>query len=480
MSGPKISVYSLTGRARKIVMEQMRCEQQALVCAGQIKAMLSEMCGAEQRMEKSLDMLTSLQKRNGGREKIIEEIRSLRDRIDVEIKEIENDFKKNIPAASARYRITDEALARKQRELEQIKTVRDRLRKLHDEASRAENAGSEAVKSERGKAQQTIADYLSGGQNSSPADTQEEDPKKRKSDIADAVSGIMFFEPDGSLAGDTDFDIRKNALQQKLSELLKQEPPRELAGEINAALARLDRIDGRAYLDTFESLTVRKIIGNMEAYHKERKEEEAESEELTARYRTLCLMADREADKDRRFAAREELEAAVNELEMLLVKRQEQSYIADCVDEIMTDMGYDLIGRRNMKKRSGKQFRNELYRFGEGTAVNVTYSPDGRISMEVGGIAREDRIPDDAEISALTGEMEAFCGEFAEFERRMREKGILTDRRVALMPPAPEYASIINISDYETEKGRQISEFRASSGKGKRKETVKQTLRREE
>jgi hypothetical protein len=30
MSGPKISVYSLTGRARTIVVGQMRCEQQSL------------------------------------------------------------------------------------------------------------------------------------------------------------------------------------------------------------------------------------------------------------------------------------------------------------------------------------------------------------------------------------------------------------------------------------------------------------------
>jgi hypothetical protein len=32
MSGPKISVYSLTGRARTIVVGQMRCEQQSLAC----------------------------------------------------------------------------------------------------------------------------------------------------------------------------------------------------------------------------------------------------------------------------------------------------------------------------------------------------------------------------------------------------------------------------------------------------------------
>ena len=133
--------------------------------------------------------------------------------------------------------------------------------------------------------------------------------------------------------------------------------------------------------------------------------------------------------------------------------------IADTVDEVMQEMGYDLIGKREVRKRNGKHFRNELYRFGEGTAVNITYSPEGQISMELGGIAEEDRIPNEAETELLTRDMETFCGEFAEFERRMLERGVVVGNRVALMPPAPEYAAIININDYETEPGAAIEEI---------------------
>ena len=133
----------------------------------------------------------------------------------------------------------------------------------------------------------------------------------------------------------------------------------------------------------------------------------------------------------------------------------------------MTEMGYELIGSREVKKRSGKRFKNELFTFNEGTAVNVTYSPDGQIAMELGGLSREDRIPTAEESSVLTADMESFCGEFAEFERRMREKGIDLGRRIALSPPSADYATIINLNDYEIDESIQVSEIAVSTKKKK-------------
>ena len=145
----------------------------------------------------------------------------------------------------------------------------------------------------------------------------------------------------------------------------------------------------------------------------------------------------------------------------------------------MKDMGYDLIGRREVRKKSGKQFKNELYQFGEGTAVNITYSPEGQISMELGGIAREDRIPTEEETTVLTQDMETFCGEFSEFEKRMKAKGVIVGNRIALMPPTADYAAIINVSDYEVETGKQITEMNVAT-KRKKAATAQQVLRRGE
>ena len=197
------------------------------------------------------------------------------------------------------------------------------------------------------------------------------------------------------------------------------------------------------------------------------------------RYRMLCDMAGRVEDRESIFSDKDTLDKAIAELEKMVVKQKEQAYIADCVDEVMHDMGYDLIGYRQVRKKSGKQFKNELYRFGEGTAINITYSPEGQISMELGGIAREDRIPTAEETDVLTQDMESFCGEFAEFEKRMREKGVIVGNRIALMPPTTDYAAIINVSDYEMESGKQVTEMNVTQ-KRKKGTGAKQVFRRGE
>ena len=174
-----------------------------------------------------------------------------------------------------------------------------------------------------------------------------------------------------------------------------------------------------------------------------------------------------------------EMEEEIERLEIAIVRMQEQDYVSECVDQVMTEMGYDLIGSREVvKKKTGKRFRNELFTFNEGTAVNVTYSSDGQISMELGGIAREDRIPSQEETEMLTQDMQTFCGEFAEFERRLKAKGVVINRRIALSPPSAEYAAIINVSDYDVAEGTQITEMKSVDRKKKAAE--KKVMRRTE
>ena len=99
--------------------------------------------------------------------------------------------------------------------------------------------------------------------------------------------------------------------------------------------------------------------------------------------------------------------------------------------------------------------------------------------MELGGIAREDRVPTADETSVLTQDMQTFCGEFAEFEKRMKAKGVIVGNRIALMPPEAEYAAIINVSDYNVEPGKQITEMNVASTK-KKAATAQKVLRRDE
>lgn len=132
----------------------------------------------------------------------------------------------------------------------------------------------------------------------------------------------------------------------------------------------------------------------------------------------------------------------------------------------MEEMGYTVIGSREVTKKNGKHFRNELYTYGEGTAVTVTYSSDGKIAMELGGIDSKDRLPDAHETSVLCESMEQFCDDFKEIEKRLIAKGVVLADRISLLPPSAEYAQIINTADYhmtertetlQTKKQRRIT-----------------------
>lgn len=169
------------------------------------------------------------------------------------------------------------------------------------------------------------------------------------------------------------------------------------------------------------------------------------------------------------------LRQEVVELEQQCAKLEEQRYISESLNQVMKDMGYNVVGSREVTKKSGRKFRNELYHFGEGLVVNVTYAANGQISMELGGVDTNDREPSEEEGSILCDEMVEFCDEFPEIEKRLKEKGVVLINRISILPPIEEYAQIINVSDYKMTE--QIDAF--ETGNRKQAENKKHVLRKE-
>ena len=127
----------------------------------------------------------------------------------------------------------------------------------------------------------------------------------------------------------------------------------------------------------------------------------------------------------------------------------------------MAEMGYDVIGQREVTKRSGKHFRNELYRYGEETAINVTYSDDGQIAMELGKLDQKDRVPTVSESNYLVNQMVIFCERFSELEKRLAKKGVKLGKRIALTSPSADYAQIINSNEYSMKEKQEKTSHRA-------------------
>ncbi|MDE7353665.1 MAG: hypothetical protein K2O06_11545 [Acetatifactor sp.] len=261
------------------------------------------------------------------------------------------------------------------------------------------------------------------------------------------TASFVNIEPDAEKSiSDKRCRIREQLLQMKKNNML----PTELLEEIDDAVSEIDNIQEEIFLKNYSALTVSPLIKECERFLSEYQKYHVEFDRLYSEYSALCELYYYTAQEYSCSAVSvESLKAEIQRIKENAAREDEQSYISQCLDEVMEEMGYIVLGSRQVTKKNGKHFRNELYSCGEGTAVNVTYSSDGRIAMELGGIDTSDRLPNDREASILCDSMERFCDDFKEVERRLLAKGVIPAERISLLPPSAEYAQIINISDYD-------------------------------
>lgn len=246
--------------------------------------------------------------------------------------------------------------------------------------------------------------------------------------------------------GDTKRKMREQLLQMKKNSVL----PTEMAEEIGNVLLKIDEIQDEDFLKNFLALTVSPLIKECGKFLTDYEECHEEFETLYYEYAALCELYCYVAQEYSCDAASiQSLKTEIQRMKETSAKEDEQAYISECLDEVMEEMGYTVLGHREVVKKSGKHFKNKLYTYDEGTAVNITYSSDGRIAMELGGIDVADRLPDERETALLCDSMERFCDDFSEMEKRLLAKGVILADRISMLPPCAEYAQIINTSDYE-------------------------------
>lgn len=257
---------------------------------------------------------------------------------------------------------------------------------------------------------------------------------------------VEMKSTDNVSTGDEKDKIRVQLLQMKKNYTL----PVGLLGDISNAISRMDEIQDEDFFKNFSALTVLPLIKKCKGFLSEYEECHEEFEKLYSEYAALCELYCYTAQEYFCAAASIEfLKSEIQRMKETAMKEDEQAYISECLDEVMEEMGYTVLGRREVTKKNGKHFQNKLYTYGEGTAVNVTCSPDGKVAMELGGLDDADRIPDDSEAALLCVSMESFCDDFKEIEKRLLARGVILADRISLLPPSAEYAQIINISDYE-------------------------------
>lgn len=442
MSGPKINRYTLSPEARENLDEQTRCDRQSLIYAKRIKKLLHQLLESRGPVREELSRLQLIHDRLGGCEEEISVLEGFLSDFDTLILPIETALRKEWPVQTQTYTLTEAVLQQKKCRLASLK---DMLKSVRACGAPVEKALADAREVGRASAVH-MQDHIA-------------------SSISHEVSFALPRREDA-------FKSETDAVRSQLNGLLSDAAcPKVMKVPLKNALQALEQIGSPDQLRTFRSVTVDPLAKRYTDAVREEQEALAYREELTERYLTLCELTGTEAAS----LSCEQTKEAITRMEQALMAEREQAYVAACLDEVMTEMGYDLIGCREVTKKSGRRFRSELYTFAEGTAVNVTYSSDGQIAMELGGIARTDRLPTEAEADALVEDMESFCADFAEIERRLALKGVIPGSRIAMAPPSAEYAAIINVADYDTG-GRQVAEMQVSNRQ--KTEAVKKSMHR--
>lgn len=294
---------------------------------------------------------------------------------------------------------------------------------------------------------------------------------------AEIDKGFKTSFADIEVASQTDMSENKNKIRVQLLQMKGNvNLSAELTVELEKTISNLDAIDNEAFLKNYSSVTVSPLLKRCRQYLNEYEACHEQFETLYAEYIALCDLYFYVAQEYPCCnASIEALKTEIKRIKDSVDADDEQAYISDCLDEVMEEMGYTVIGSREVTKKNGKHFRNELYTYGEGTAVNVTYSSDGKIAMELGGVDATDRLPNDHETVVLCESMEQFCDDFKEIEKRLFAKGIVLADRISLLPPSAEYAQIINTTDYNmTEKAETLQ-----TKKQRRATTKRKALRKE-
>lgn len=295
--------------------------------------------------------------------------------------------------------------------------------------------------------------------------------------IEDSITNGMSVSIDDEIVKpQSHLESQKVKIKDVLHEIQSSNVSSDLQREGVIILDRVQGITDDSFIDNYYAMTVLPYIKRYKAYKEQIKEYGEEFDELVSKHRYYSEYLGMPVisftfSMDTLNSLRHE----VAELESQSAKIEEQQYISESLNQVMRDMGYNVVGSREVVKKSGRKFRNELYHFSEGSVVNVTYAANGQISMELGGVDTCDREPSEEESSVLCDEMVEFCDEFSEIERRLKEKGVVLMNRISMLPPAEEYAQIINVSDFNMTEKIDVLE----TANKKQTETRKQVLRKE-
>ncbi len=403
MSGPKTSRYTLTPEQRRILAEQRQIQRE---------------------IQKNMVML----KQN------VAGLKEIVSKVDTEI---------------AQFRRIVSETGKSTFEIDTLESVRNKaMQILNDAGTVSEKSGLSVMESTNKKLKE-MTKVLSDGEVKMSSELRKADEEFREEINAAISEGftISFIRIEEELPAVNMSDYTSK-IDAALEEIRGFQISNELRAKFIVLKEKAAEIDSIDFIENYYAMSIIPFLKECQAYNSLFLEYGARFEELCAEYEVLVgELGVPKKQFSFSLESIEELEKEIQDMQKIIQRKEEQEYISECVDKAMQEMGYKVIGNREVVRKDGRRFTNELYLFDEGTAVNVTYSDEGQITMELGGLDDQDRIPSEAECQSLAQDMVSFCDDYLKIEEKLRAMGIVS-HRVSILPPEAQFAQIINTSDY--------------------------------
>lgn len=222
----------------------------------------------------------------------------------------------------------------------------------------------------------------------------------------------------------------------------------ELKENVLKVIEQLKKITNPTNLKEYCLGVVSQIISECQNYLEEYDKQVLEFQKLFERYQSLCLVLHQNA-LNYEFSKENlsQLKEKVKEYEIAAEKELERQFIATAFNEILQEMGYNLLGQKTKSLSSSAFYCNRIYSYDNGNVASVLFSSDGQISIEIGKLSNNN-ILTSKDVSSQVKSMEHLCEDLPIIEEKLKQRGISLDKRVLMQPVDPCFAQTIKASDY--------------------------------
>lgn len=171
-----------------------------------------------------------------------------------------------------------------------------------------------------------------------------------------------------------------------------------------------------------------------------------EFQEFYCEYCTLTELLNYKAKEEIQFPSLESIKKEIAKLKEKISERNHLQYIAQSVDEVMEDMGLNIIDSEILIEKDSYSEHN-IYQFENDGALNVYMSENGSVMMEV-AITGKGKELNETEKQNAVAKMISFCSKYPEIRTKLEAKGLVF-QKINNLPPIEAFAKKQDIQEIE-------------------------------